>query len=273
MGYNGGMPYLNANGSRLFYSDQGQADGLALLLLHGAAGSHLVWPGPLRQLAGARVLALDLPGHGRSDPPGRRTIAHYAASVAAFVHALALPDVVIAGHSMGAAIALTIALEPPAALRGLALLGAAGRLRANEALLGGSLADFEAAADFIVEYGFADNGLAVPTAELRRKVRAAILSVGAMTTYGDFLACHRFDARAQLAGIDLPAWVIAGSADRLVPARAAEALAGGLPRGRLARLEGVGHFSMLERPDEVAALMAAFLAEIAGSLPGQRAPQ
>lgn len=268
MGYNGRMPYLTAAGNRLFYSDQGHAAGPALLLLHGAAGSHLVWPGPLRRLAGARVLALDLPGHGRSDPPGRRAIAHYAAAVAAFIHALGLPDVVIAGHSMGAAIALTVALESLAALSGLVLLSAAARLRANEALLAGSLAHFDAAADFIVEYGFAT----APTT-LRRQTRAAILSAGATTTYGDFLACHRFDVRAHLAGIPLPALVIAGSEDRLVPARAADALAAGLPHGRLERLEGAGHFSMLERPDEVAGLTAAFLAEVTRSAPGQHAPQ
>jgi len=262
------MPYLNVDGHRLFYSDQGEAGGPALLLLHGAAGSHLVWPAPLRRLAGARVLGLDLPGHGRSDPPGRRAIGHYAGAVMAFVEALGPRDLIIAGHSMGAAIALTVAVEPPAALRGLVLLSAGARLRVGDALLGGSLADFEAAADFIV-----DNGFAAAPAELRRKVRAAILETGAMTTYGDFLACNHFDARARLAGIDLPALVIAGAADRLVPARAAEALASGLPHGRLARLESAGHFSMLERPDEVAALTAAFLAQTAGSLPGQPPPQ
>ena len=259
------MPYLNAGGRRLFYSDQQpDAPAPALLLLHGAAGSHLVWPGALRRLAGTRVLALDLPGHGRSAPPGRRTIAHYSAAVAGFIAALGLPEVVLAGHSMGAAIALTVALEPPAALRGLVLLSAGPRLRVNDTLLGGGLADFEAVANFIVEYGFA----AAPD-ELRRKTQLAILDTGATTTYGDFLACSRFDARAQLAGVHLPALVIGGSEDRLVPPRQADALADGLPHARRARLDGAGHFVMLERPEETAALVPGFLADLRGLAPGQ----
>ena len=96
------MPYVNVNNRRLFYThQQPAAAGPALLLLHGAGGSHLVWPGALRRLAETRVLALDLPGHGRSAPPGRRTIAHYAAAVNDFIAAAGLPEVVIAGHSMG----------------------------------------------------------------------------------------------------------------------------------------------------------------------------
>ena len=260
------MPYVNVNNRRLFYThQQPAAAGPALLLLHGAGGSHLVWPGALRRLAETRVLALDLPGHGRSAPPGRRTIAHYAAAVNDFIAAAGLPEVVIAGHSMGGAIALTLAIAPPAALRGLVLLGVGPQLRVGEALLGGCLSDFATAASFIVDYGFA----AAPD-ELRHKTRQAILDAGAMTTFGDFLACSRFDVRAQLAGIHLPALVIGGAEDRLVSPRQADALAAGLPHARRARVAGAGHFVMLERPDETAALVAGFLAELPGLAPGQR---
>jgi pimeloyl-ACP methyl ester carboxylesterase len=263
------MPYVNVSGQRLFYADhQPDAPGPALLLLHGAAASHLVWPGPLRRLPDTRVLALDLPGHGRSAPPGRRLIAHYAAAVSAFITALALPEVVIFGHSMGAAIALAVALEPPPGLCGLVLLGAGAQLRVNDLLLGGSLADLERAAGFIVEAGFVD----APEA-LRQKTRQAILEAGATTTYGDFLACAHFDARSWLPGIDVPVLVISGDADRMTPPRLADALAAGLPNGRRARIAGTGHYAMLERPAELAALLAGFLAELRRSTSGQHAAQ
>ena len=252
------MPYINVVGRRLFYTDQQpDAAGPVLLLLHGAGGSHLVWPGALRRLARTRVVALDLPGHGRSAPPGRRTIAHYTATVADFIAAVGLSEVVIAGHSMGGAVALTLAVQPPPALRGLVLLGVGPQMRVGETLLGGGLSDFDAAAGFIVEYGFA----AAPD-ELRRKTRQAILETGATTTFGDFLACSRFDVRAQLAGIHLPALVIGGTEDRLVPPRQGDALAAGLPHARRAHVAGAGHFIMLERPAETAALIAGFLTEL-----------
>jgi pimeloyl-ACP methyl ester carboxylesterase len=261
------MPYLTANARRLFYTDQQpDAPGPALLLLHGAGGSHLAWPGALRRLAGRRVLALDLPGHGRSDPPGCRTMAHYAATVSAFIAAVGAPEIVLAGHSMGGAITLTVALRPPAALRGLVLMSVGPRMRVNDALMGGLLADFEAAAGFIVDYGFS----AAPD-ELRHKTRQGLLATGVTTTFGDFLACSRFDARAQLAGIALPALVIGGDDDRLTPPRQMDALAEGLPHARRAHVGGAGHFVMLERPDEVAALVAGFLAELTPSATGQSA--
>jgi len=254
------MPYLTLDPSlpcrdRLFYADhQPAARGPALLLLHGAAGSHLVWPGPIRRLADMRVVALDLPGHGRSDPPGRRAITHYASVVRAFANTIGLDQFIVVGHSLGGAIALALALEPPPGFCGLVLVGTSARLRVSDTLLGGCLASFDRAADFIVEYGFA----ATPPL-LRQKTRQAILATGAVTTFGDFLACSRFDARTQLGGIDLPALVICGTGDRLTPPRQAEALAAGLPRARLALVDGAGHFVMLERPDEVARLINQFL--------------
>lgn len=254
------MPYIVVNGRRLFYSDQQSgASGPALVLLHGAGGSHLVWPGPLRRLADTRVLALDLPGHGRSDPPGRRTISHYAAIVHDFIAALGL-DVVLAGHSMGAAIALAAALASPPPIRGLILISGSAVMRVNDTLLDGWLASPERAAAILVEYGFSD----APDA-LREKTKQGLLDTGAMTTYGDFLACRQFDARRQLAGIDLPALVIGGSADRLVPPRVVDALASGLPHARRETIDGAGHFVMLERPEEVAALTAKFIVGLRSS--------
>lgn len=264
------MPTVIVGGQRLFYADQQRdAPGPALLLLHGAAGSHLVWPGPLRRLPQTRVLALDLPGHGRSDPPGRRAIDHYATAVTDFLAAIGSPPVVLAGHSMGAAIALTAAVDAPPALRGLVLMSAGPRMPVNDTLLGGVLSDFKRAAGFIVAYGFAD----APDA-LRDKVRQGILSAGAMTTYGDFLACSRFDARPRLPGVNVPALVIGGAVDRMIPPAQADALAAGLSLGRRERVEGAGHFVMLERPDEVAALVARFMASLSNhSIARQHAAQ
>jgi Lysophospholipase len=62
-----------------------------LLLIHGAGESHLVWPGALRNLPGATVYALDLPGHGRSRGRGRSSIADYTRVVVEWMAALGLP--------------------------------------------------------------------------------------------------------------------------------------------------------------------------------------
>ena len=252
------MPYLTLDGRRLFYADhQPHASGPALLLLHGAASSHLVWPSPLRRLPDTRVLALDLPGHGRSAPPGRRMVAHYASAVRQFIEGIGLNKVVIAGHSMGGGIALALALEPPPALLGIILIATTAHLRVNSALLSNCHAAFDSAADFIVEHGFAQ----APDA-LRGKTRQAIIDAGAVTTFGDFLACQQFDARTRLAGVSLPALVISGSADRMTPPRHVDALVDGLPHARRIRIDGAGHFITLERPHEIAGHVIEFMKKV-----------
>ncbi|MGA8892971.1 MAG: alpha/beta fold hydrolase, partial [Anaeromyxobacteraceae bacterium] len=64
------------------------ATGLPLLLVHGAGGTRLHWPGALRRLPGRRVIAVDLPGHGESAPPAERTIGGMALRLAGVLDAL-----------------------------------------------------------------------------------------------------------------------------------------------------------------------------------------
>jgi pimeloyl-ACP methyl ester carboxylesterase len=168
--------------------------------------------------------------------------------------ALGLQEVVLAGHSLGGAIALWLALKSRLNIRGLILMGTAARLPVGDVLLGGSIASLERAAAFIVEHGFA--GAAEETKELMRQ---AIVATGETTTFGDFLACARFDIRPHLAVITSPALVFVGTADRLIQPRFMEALARELPNGRPARLEEAGHFVMLDRPAETADIAQRFL--------------
>ena len=228
-----------------------------MVLIHGAGGSHRVWPAALTDLEGMRVVALDLPGHGQSAPPGRRSVPHYAEAVEAFIKALELENPILVGHSLGSAIALVVAHRAVAPVRGLALLGAGARMPVGEGLLGGSISSLATAADFIVDYGFA---AAAP--ELREAIRDEILSTGATTTFGDFMACNRFDCRLQLPAIAAPSLVITGEQDRLTPARFARTLAAGLPHARLIALDDAGHFAMLEKPNVVAEHVAHFAREL-----------
>lgn len=251
------MPTIQIDGHAMHYLDLPAPGEATLLLIHGAGGSHRAWPAALTELGDARVVALDLPGHGQSAPPGRRSVTHYAEAVEAFIAGLGLATPVLVGHSLGSAIALAVAQRAVAPVRGLVLLGAGARLPVGETLLAGSLASLEAAAAFIADLGFVD-----ASPELRQAVRDEILATGATTTYGDFLACNRFDFRPQLPAITTPTLVIAGELDRLTPARHARALAADLPHSRLVVLDDAGHFAMLERPEVVAEHIDHFVREL-----------
>lgn len=229
-----------------------------LLLLHGAGSAATVWPEALLDLV-APATALDLPGHGEAPPPGRRTIAHYANVVIDHIEAAGLSDVVIVGHSMGGAIALEAAHRRHPALRGVVLLGSSGRLRVSPMLFDLLGTDFGAATALIGELGFAPE--AEP--ELREMVREELLRCGPAVTVGDFLACSRFDLTAQLPMIPLPALIISGTADQLVPQRFCAATAAAMPNATFHAIEGAGHYLMLEAPGAVGRRIDAFRRELA----------
>lgn len=253
------MPTLSLDNRSINYVDfPSEQRGQTLLLIHGAGGSHLLWQS-LFDLPATRVVALDLPGHGQSDPPGRRTIEQYTAVIEAFVVGMGLSDVMLAGHSMGSAIALTAALRSVVEIKGLILFAASARMPVSEVVLRSSLTSLPDVGTFL-----ADHGIIYAPDEQREFVRQQLLATGGMTTYGDFMACNRFDIRPHLTAINTPCLIIAGQSDQVIPLRFSESLAGALAKSRLSVLEGTGHYAMLERPEPIRKLVINYLRELQG---------
>jgi pimeloyl-ACP methyl ester carboxylesterase len=251
------MPYAEINGKRLFYapSQSRQAKAPALVLIHGAGGSHLHWPPQLRRLDGATVYALDLPGHGRSDSPGHDNIPDYVTAVIRFLDAVQINQAVLMGHSMGGAIAQMSGLTYPERVAGLVLVGTGARLRVAPAILEGIREDPETAFDLVTRYAWA---LGAPK-DLVQLGRETLAETPPEVIYGDYAACDRFDIMDRLDEIRVPALVIAGTADRLTPQKYGVYLADRLPDAQLVTIEGGGHMMMLEQPDRVAGAVAEFL--------------
>ena len=95
------------------YSNEGEGEVVPVILIHGAGGTHLHWPAQIRRLPGHNVYALDLPGHGKSEGRGNQTIESYCHSIIQWMDDIHIFRSVIVGHSMGGAIALTMALQYP----------------------------------------------------------------------------------------------------------------------------------------------------------------
>jgi pimeloyl-ACP methyl ester carboxylesterase len=253
------MPAVTIDGRSLFFTvKRGPPGAPVLLLIHGAAGSHLDRPAELRRLVQARVFAIDLPGHGRSAPPGYEHISDYANAVRALVNALPETAYVLAGHSMGGAIALEIALQRPASLRGLVLIATGAHLPVNPLLIEQATTDFPAVVDFLSRFFWSRE--APP--ELIAASRRQLAQVAPEILRGDFLACARFDRRQEVGLIDAPALVIASHGDRLAPHSLGAYLAENMPHGELLSLDGTGHMLMLEQPERVTAAIGEFVARL-----------
>jgi pimeloyl-ACP methyl ester carboxylesterase len=251
------MPTITLPGGvQFYYRRRAGGNRLApLVLVHGAGGNHMHWPAELRCLPDAVVYSLDLPGHGKSDGPGLADIGAYAETVHAFVSALGLARFVLAGHSMGGAIALEYALHYAPELAGLVLVNTGGRLRVPPQILTGLHTDFERIIEQLARRTHAEDA-DLPL--LRQYVRR-LREVAPEVLYGDFIACDRFDRLTDLTRVSVPTLVLCGEADRMTPAEYSRALAERIPGAHLAVIPAGSHMVMLERPAEVAGLLARWL--------------
>jgi pimeloyl-ACP methyl ester carboxylesterase len=262
---------------QLAYSDNGvRTNAPTIVLIHGAGGCARDWPvewryamnagqtlgvralPPTARLVGHRVIAIDLPGHGASGGPPCETVDGYADAVAAHLRAQGIGDAVLVGHSMGGAIALTMALRSPDLLSGIAVLGSAARLGVTPQILDGLASDFAATVDMIVKFSWARSAPAVYRETGRRHMRGA----GQRTVLADFTACAGYDVREKLVDIAVPVLVVAGGADKMVPGKASRALAESVQDGRFVEIPDAGHFLHFEDTRGTTAAITSFLGTI-----------
>jgi len=244
------MPYTTVDEHKVFYSHHAVLAPQAphVILVHGAGGSHQLWGSTLRNLHTANVYAVDLPGHGRSEGTGRRSIADYASFVLQFMNALEIAQAVLVGHSMGSATALTLTLREPQRVAGLVLVGSGARLRVLPAILEGVLSDPKSTVELICSTAYSST---VPR-ELVRQGQRQMLQVPPQTIHDDFAACNDFDVMEHLGEIRCPTLVICGTEDRLTPAKYSTFLVDRIADAELVLVEGAGHMIMTEKPELVA---------------------
>ena len=227
-----------------------------VVFLHGSGGSHHTWRDQWAGLKGvARLVVPDLPGHAESMGPPRETVEGYAAWLANFVKETGLSKFVLAGHSMGGAIALQAALSRIGGLEALILAGTGAKLKVSPVIFDGIAARFREFAPELVEWMMAK--AADPA--LREDVTRDVLSTKPSTFASDFRACDAFDVRGRLGEINVPALVVVGDDDRLTPLKYSEFLATNLRGAVLKILRGAGHIAMLEKPTEMNNVIASFL--------------
>jgi pimeloyl-ACP methyl ester carboxylesterase len=116
-------PVTVAPGVDLTVHDTGHRGGPAVVLLHGLASTHRWWDVVADQLPARRVVRFDHRGHGQSaTPPRGYTIAQFTADTAAVLDALDVGRCIVAGHSLGAAVALDVATHRPDQVVGVCLV-------------------------------------------------------------------------------------------------------------------------------------------------------
>jgi pimeloyl-ACP methyl ester carboxylesterase len=229
----------------------------AVVLIHGAGMDHVVWALVARSLAhrGRSVLALDLPGHGRSAGPALTSILEMARWLIRLLDVTGIEEAALVGHSLGSLLALEAAALAATRVRRLALLGVAARMPVHPDLLKAAIRQPGIAADLIVSWAYGPighfGGQPAPGLWLmgggHRLLERAAPGVLAI----DLAACDTYDAAPVAAKIDCPALLLLGERDRMTPPDKAKKLSESIPDCRTIILPNVGHMMMSEAPDSV----------------------
>lgn len=226
-----------------------------VLFLHGAGGTHQLWLSVIHELEHTPSYAVDLPGHGRSEGPGRDSIPAYGDWLISFLEASHLEQVVLVGHSMGGGLALDVALRYPSRVAALGLIATGARLRVAPAVLDGIRRDPAAVVALICRSVFGPCASQTNLQLGERQLAATPPEV----LYGDFVACDVFDVRERLAEIRCPTCIVCGALDQLTPLKYSIYLRDQIAGAELCSIEGCGHMVMLEQPQAVARALDSWL--------------
>ncbi|MGI5878978.1 MAG: alpha/beta fold hydrolase [Syntrophomonadaceae bacterium] len=227
-----------------------------LVFIHGSGGNHHKWDALMNELPPDFTrIAIDLPGHGVSPGPILESVDAAAVLVSKIPSLLNLPrPVFLAGHSMGAAIAMTIAMDYGENIDGMILIGAGSRLRVLPAVLE-ALQTGQKDPAFLKICFAPDTPKYIVDAEL-----LAFQQVPAEVLYSDFNACDRFDRSKDLGKINIPVLLIVGQLDQLTPVKYSQYLHDHIPASELVVIPQAGHYVMLEKALETNRAIADFIA-------------
>jgi pimeloyl-ACP methyl ester carboxylesterase len=239
--------------------DEGEGKRAPLVCVHGAGSSSVVFMDVVRRLQGQRrVVALDLPGHGQSDPwhsPSDVSIDMYRDAVGTVCANLEIERAVLLGHSMGVLVALAAAAAWPERVAGLVLVNGGARLPVSATVFDWLATDF---ARFGKRFGKLTWSPATPLDVVERWGAITFTAEQEIAT-ADFRAVERYDATPLLGKIGAPTLVLAGADDLATPPRLSVELAQGIGGARAVIVPEAGHMLMQEQPERFFADLDAFL--------------
>ncbi len=232
-----------------------------VLFIHGAGGGQFTWSYQKAFFEKRfNPMIIELPGHGESGGEGESEIGRYADDVRAFLKILGLPKLFLVGHSMGGAIAQTLALNFPEMIKGIALVGTGAKLKVFPSVLDGIRDHFEETVRNIVRFAYSRKA----SPELIKRGVEELKRCKPEVLYGDFVACDRFDVMNDVEKIHLPALVICGNEDELTPVKYSQFLHSRIGGSRLEILPDAGHLVMMEAPEAFNEKVGEFIMGVQG---------
>ena len=260
---------IKVNGSVVFAATGGKKFDVSLpgiIFVHGAAADHTVWKLQTRYFAwhGYSVLAIDMPGHGRSEGPCVPTIEKLADWIIAVLNTSGLKTASLVGHSAGSLVTLDAAARYPNRIEKLALLGCAFPMRVNDVLLDASKANNDLGNQLTNSWGYgraAQRGRhTIPGLWIMKGGLRLLENADDGVLYNDMHACHIYNRGDEAAKkVSCPTLSIMGERDMMTPLKLAQITASQIKNVMEVIIPGAGHIMQDEAPDAVLDALRDFL--------------
>ncbi|HEY8560885.1 MAG TPA: alpha/beta fold hydrolase [Pyrinomonadaceae bacterium] len=250
-------------GIRMHYAEQGDAQGIPVILLHGITDSWFSWSRVLPRIDKKyRVYAIDLRGHGDTDKPATGyAMKDFAADVVAFLDAKNITKATIVGHSMGSFVALQTALDAPERIEKLLVMGTATTARNNvTADLRKMFAALKDPLDenFVRDFQVTASSETVPKDFIHAAVKQSMKSP-AYVWKAALDGVIAEDYQPKLAKIKAPTLIVWGDKENIFLRPEQDILKAKIPNSSLKIYEGAGHSPQWEYPEKFAEDLNAFL--------------
>jgi len=237
----------------------------ALVFLHGAAMDHTIWTLPVRRFArkGYRVVALDLPGHGRSAGPALTRIEDLSSWLVEVLDKLETSSAMLVGHSMGSLIAFDFALKNPARCEKLALLGTSLPMPVGEQLLAAAKNNDPLAIEMSNIWSHSRTGRigggGVPGEWPLGLGKRLMQRAGVDLLYTDLAACNDYGALEDLPGVaaekvellPMPCLLVLGEQDLMTPSHRGQRVKDYFLEAKSVTIPNCGHAMLSEQPNAV----------------------
>jgi len=235
----------------------------SLIFIHGSGGDHSLWSLQYAKLhKHYNIVAVDLPGHGRSRGSGESDVGNYCLWVRKLLDALHLKNSILVGHSLGAAITLQFALNYSQEIKGIVPVGGGLKMPINPSLLEFLKTNPAEAIGLMCKFSLAKENRPQFFASLKKSLSLANIDV----LYSDLSACDKLDLTSKISKITAPVLVICGTEDKMTPPDFSRQIAGGIGGAKLCLIEGAGHMVMMERPNEFNEALNKFALSISQSI-------
>ncbi len=263
---------LNVDGRTVYAATGGRpfdTANPAVIFVHGAGMDHTVWQLPARWFAwhGRSVLAVDLPGHGRSEGPVVGSVPELAQWLGRAMDAAGIERAALVGHSMGGAVAVEAAAALPERITHIALLGTAAAIPVNAALLETAREAPERAYQMMTAWSHGPaakmGGHPVPGLWMTGGSLALFARNAPGVLHADLAACAAWTSgREAAARVRCPALVVMAAGDIMTPPRNGAELACLIPGARTHTLSDCGHMLVAEDPDATLDALIGFFGRV-----------